>query len=50
MGEPGRTFDNVAADCRSYWDGKCTADIAAHATASWEWLFACPLVIGERVS
>ena len=47
MGEPGRTFDQVASDCRSYWEGRSTEELADHATSTWEWLFACPLVVLE---
>jgi hypothetical protein len=43
MGEPNKTPDNVHYWCRRYWEGGCTEDIAAHATAVWEHLFACPL-------
>jgi hypothetical protein len=47
MGEPGRRFDQVTGDCRSYWEGRSTEDLADHATSSWEWLFACPLIVEQ---
>jgi hypothetical protein len=43
MGEPNKTPDDVIPWCRNYWDGRSTEEVAAHANAVWEHLFACPL-------
>jgi hypothetical protein len=45
MSEPGSTTDQIAQWCACYWAGKTTADIKPEATASWEWLFSCPLKV-----
>jgi hypothetical protein len=45
MSEPGATTDKIAQWCASYWAGRATMDIKPDATATWEWLFACPLKV-----
>jgi hypothetical protein len=43
MSEPGATTDKIMQWCDAYWAGRATTDVKPTATASWEWLFACPL-------
>ena len=45
MSEPGATTDKIVQWCASYWAGQATTEIKADATASWEWLFVCPLKV-----
>jgi hypothetical protein len=43
MSEPDATTDKIMQWCAAYWAGRATTDLMPSATASWEWLFACPL-------
>lgn len=50
MGEPHSSFDRTVSQCRAYWEGMSTADVAQHAQAAWEWLFGCALRIIDQVA
>ncbi len=45
MSEPGATTSKIARWCSGYWSGLPTTELKATAVVSWEWLFACPLVV-----
>lgn len=49
MGEPASSFDRTISQCRSYWEGRTTGDVAAHAKPQWEVLLGCALRITRRV-
>jgi hypothetical protein len=49
MGEPAATFDRTASQCKSYWEGRSTAELSVNATPTWEWLLGCPLRVLERL-
>lgn len=49
MGEPASSFDRTISQCRSYWEGRSTRDVADHATPQWEVLLGCGLRITRRV-
>ncbi len=43
MSEPGATTEKIMQWCDAYWASRATTQLKPAATASWEWLFACPL-------
>ncbi len=45
MSEPGVTTDQIMSWCTGYWSGRAASELKPDANSSWEWLFACPLVV-----
>ena len=49
MGEAQSTFERTRSQCRAYWNGDSTRDVAQGAQPRWERLIPCGLRVVTRV-